>query len=106
MLHLFNGKDAWAVKFDSLITDLIATDDYILVLGSNTSGDGRIFYTSKLNCYCEQDFTQIMSFDASEGKKPHASGNTPNSLEYVGGRFYVGFSDGRLFRSRPYIIGK
>ncbi|MGQ9597874.1 MAG: hypothetical protein ACUVWZ_00480 [Anaerolineae bacterium] len=107
-LYLFDGTRRWTVDFGEPVRDVVSTEGGLLVLTGVPSGKGSIFHAASLDCRCEQDFVRLINLDMSEGTPPvevtraeacSSLGHTPQSLEYVQGRFYIGLADGRLFRS-------
>lgn len=102
-LYFFNGKEQWSVEFGLPVRDAVSTGDGLYVLVGTSVGNGSIFYASSLDCRCAKDFMRIVDFDMSKDKPQSDRGNDPFSLEYANGRFYIGFADGRLFRSQQYV---
>lgn len=101
-LFFFDGQVAWSVAFPLTVTDVVSAEEGLYVLIGTSSGTGSILRAANLDCRCEKDFERIVDFDMSKDRPQHARGYDPTSMVYANGRFYLGFLDGRLFRSKPY----
>jgi hypothetical protein len=101
-LYFFNGTEQWSVGFRWAVRDAVASPQGLYVLTGTSSGHGAIHFASDLTCHCVDDFTLITEFDMSSQSPEISSTKAPLSLELAARQFYVGFEDGRLFRSQPY----
>lgn len=106
-LYFFDGSERWTVDFGEPVRDVVSTDQGLLVLSGFPTGRGSIFHAASLACRCEEDFVQLIRFDAKDESAPVEQSteaacslaHTPQSLEFVDNRFHIGLADGRLFRS-------
>lgn len=101
-LHFFDGAERWAVDFGQPVCDVVSTEEGLFVLSGVPSGQGAIYHASSLACRCAGDFARIVDLDMMDRAAPPERVQATLSLEYAGGRFYVGLADGRLFRSEPW----
>jgi len=98
-LYFFDGRQSWAVDFADTVRDVMQRDRGLFVLVDQGEGRGAIYQAKSLGCRCLGDFSLVARFDLQEGKETQVHKNWVMSLEFLEGRFYLGYADGRLFRS-------